>query len=88
MTAILSLLSALLYGSADFSGGHATRRNSVFSVMLLSQTAGIVVALIAAPIVGPNALRAADFAGASSRASPVPSALPRFTEASPGTRRR
>jgi drug/metabolite transporter (DMT)-like permease len=62
MTAILSLLSALLYGAADFSGGLATRKNSVFSVMLLSQTAGILVALIAAPIVGPNMPKAADLA--------------------------
>jgi len=62
MTAILSLFSALLYGTADFSGGVATRRNSVFSVMLLSQAAGIAVALIAAPIVGPDAPRAADLA--------------------------
>ena len=62
MTAILSLLSALLYGSADFSGGHATRRNSVFSVMLFSQAAGAIVALIVAPIVGRDAPRAVDFA--------------------------
>ncbi len=43
-------------------GGHATRRNSVFSVMLLSQTAGILVALVAAPLVGPNAPGRRDFA--------------------------
>lgn len=62
MTAVLALFSALLYGTADFSGGQATRKNSVFSVMLLSQTAGILVALIAAPLVGPDAPRAADLA--------------------------
>ncbi|MGA2546476.1 MAG: EamA family transporter [Rectinemataceae bacterium] len=62
MTAVLALLSALLYGTADFSGGYATRKNSVFSVMLLSQTAGILVALIAAPIVGPNRPSVADLA--------------------------
>ena len=45
MTAILSLISALLYGIADFAGGHATRKNSVFSVMLVTQAVGALVAL-------------------------------------------
>jgi drug/metabolite transporter (DMT)-like permease len=62
MTVILSLLSALLYGVADFSGGSATRRNSVFAVMVLTQTAGLLVALIAAPLIGPGGPRAADIA--------------------------
>jgi drug/metabolite transporter (DMT)-like permease len=53
-------LSALLYGTADFSGGFATRKNSVFSVMILSQAAGLLVALAAAPIVGPNSPSLAD----------------------------
>ncbi len=60
MTAFLALVSALLYGVADFSGGFATRRNSVFSVMLLSQCGGLVVALVAAPLVGPNLPSPAD----------------------------
>lgn len=60
MTALLSLVSALLYGVADFSGGFATRRNSVFSVMLLSQCGGLIVALVAAPLIGPNLPRPAD----------------------------
>jgi drug/metabolite transporter (DMT)-like permease len=60
MTALLSLLSALLYGVADFSGGFASRKNSVFSVMVLSQAAGLLVALVAAPLLGPNLPRATD----------------------------
>jgi drug/metabolite transporter (DMT)-like permease len=52
MAAALALLSALLYGAADFSGGSATRRNPVFAVMALSQGAGMIVALVAAPLVG------------------------------------
>jgi EamA-like transporter family. len=60
MSAILALFSALLYGVADFSGGHATRKNSVFSVMLLSQGAGMLVALVAAPLLGASAPTAAD----------------------------
>jgi drug/metabolite transporter (DMT)-like permease len=62
MTIILSLISALLYGVADFSGGSATRKNSVFSVMLLTQAAGLLVALVAAPLLGPNAPKASDMA--------------------------
>jgi drug/metabolite transporter (DMT)-like permease len=61
MTVLLASLSALLYGLADFSGGWATRRNAVFSVMLLSQGAGLAVALASAPLVGPNAPAMADF---------------------------
>jgi drug/metabolite transporter (DMT)-like permease len=62
MPIILSLVSALLYGVADFAGGHASRKNSVFAVMVLSQAVGIVVALACAPIVGPNAPRLDDMA--------------------------
>ena len=62
MTAILSLISALLYGIADFAGGHATRKNSVFSVMLVTQAVGALVALAAARIMGPNAPSLADLA--------------------------
>ncbi|GAB1483266.1 DMT family transporter [Treponema sp.] len=60
MTAFLSLLSALFYGVADFSGGHATRKNTVFSIMIFSQSAGALVALIAAPLVSLVAPSAAD----------------------------
>ena len=62
MTLLLSLLSALLYGVADFAGGHATRRNSVFSVMLITQAVGALVAAAAARILGPNAPSLADLA--------------------------
>jgi drug/metabolite transporter (DMT)-like permease len=62
MTLLLALVSALLYGVADFSGGSATRRNRVFSVMLLTQSAGALVALVASPLIGPSAPRAADVA--------------------------
>jgi len=51
---LLAALSALLYGSADFAGGLATRSNSVRSVLVVSQIAGTLVALIAAPLIGPN----------------------------------
>lgn len=60
MSAILAFFSAILYGVADFSGGYATRKNSVFSVMLLSQAAGAIVALVAAPLLGSGAPTLAD----------------------------
>jgi drug/metabolite transporter (DMT)-like permease len=62
MTIVLALISALLYGVADFSGGSATRKNSVFSVMLLTQAAGLIVACVAAPLVGPDSPRISDIA--------------------------
>jgi drug/metabolite transporter (DMT)-like permease len=60
MSAVLAFFSAVLYGVADFSGGYATRKNSVFSVMLLSQAAGAIVALIASPLLGARAPTIAD----------------------------
>lgn len=60
MSAVLAFFSAILYGVADFSGGHATRKNSVFSVMLLSQAAGAIVALIASPLLGARSPTLAD----------------------------
>ena len=60
MPILLAALSALLYGGADFAGGFASRRNSVFSVIFVSQLAGILAALAAAPLVGPNSPSAAD----------------------------
>jgi drug/metabolite transporter (DMT)-like permease len=62
MTVLLSLVSALLYGVADFSGGSASRKNSVFSVMVFTQSAGLLVALAVAPLVGPNAPSGIDLA--------------------------
>jgi drug/metabolite transporter (DMT)-like permease len=48
MVTILALAAALLYGSADFLGGAATRHARVFSVLPLSVGAGAVVVVIAA----------------------------------------
>lgn len=52
MSVILSALSALLYGVADFSGGLASRREKVLSVMAISQMAGLAFALLCLPILG------------------------------------
>ena len=42
----LALTSALIWGSGDFSGGLATRRNHQFHVLALSTFSGIVVLLV------------------------------------------
>ncbi len=48
MVTILALAAALLYGSADFLGGVATRQARVLSVLPLSAGAGAVLVLTAA----------------------------------------
>jgi len=48
--AILALLSSLAYGGGDFSGGVATRRSSVYAVIILSQGMGWVLYLALAAL--------------------------------------
>ncbi len=52
MGVLFAALAALLFGSADYAGGIATRRNSVYAVLLLSQAVGLMLALAAAPLLG------------------------------------
>jgi drug/metabolite transporter (DMT)-like permease len=52
MVTVFALAAALLYGSADFLGGAATRRAHVLSVLLVSGTAGFVVVALAALLSG------------------------------------
>lgn len=47
MAFILALASALLYGVADFSGGYASSRSQTLAVLVVSQAAGILIALVA-----------------------------------------
>jgi drug/metabolite transporter (DMT)-like permease len=49
---VFALAAALLYGSADFLGGAATRRAHVLSVLTVSATAGVAVAGAAALLAG------------------------------------
>jgi drug/metabolite transporter (DMT)-like permease len=44
-TIVLGLLAAAFYGAADFCGGLATKRASMFSVALISQCAGALLLL-------------------------------------------
>ena len=52
MVTAFALAAALLYGSADFLGGTATRRAHVLSVLLVSGTAGTALVAGAAPLAG------------------------------------
>jgi drug/metabolite transporter (DMT)-like permease len=52
MSAFLSAISALLYGTGDFLGGFASRRERLLPVMILSQAAGLLVAIAFLPVFG------------------------------------
>jgi drug/metabolite transporter (DMT)-like permease len=49
---VLALSSAVVYGAADFLGGLASRRTSVFGVVALSQLVGLVALLVLLPWLG------------------------------------
>ena len=61
MVILLGLAAAVLYGSGDFLGGMATRRTHVLPVLMLADTAGVVVALAAAAM-SPSAVSLAGLA--------------------------
>ena len=48
MVTILALAAAMLYGTADFLGGVASRRASVFAVLAMTVPAGAVVVVTVA----------------------------------------
>ena len=50
MVILLGLTAAVLYGSGDFLGGMATRRLRVLPVLLLADTASLLVALVVAAV--------------------------------------
>ncbi len=52
MAVVLAALSAVFFGTADFAGGLASRRNAVPAVMLHSQIVGLAVVLIFAVLDG------------------------------------
>lgn len=59
MAALLSLLSALVYGVGDFCGGLATRKASPAAVVLWSHVIGLALAVATLPLVH-GELRAVD----------------------------
>ena len=52
MAVVLALASAVVYGAADFLGGLASRKTSVFSVVALSQLVGLGALLALLPWLG------------------------------------
>ncbi|MDP9018636.1 MAG: DMT family transporter [Candidatus Eremiobacteraeota bacterium] len=60
MGILLGLLSALFYGSADFCGGLATKRSSMWSVVVVSQAVGFVLLFAVLPFV-PGHATAVDY---------------------------
>ena len=61
-TILLALLSATLYGSADFLGGLASRRSTVMPVMIFSQLAGLITLFLVLPLLPSATATRADFA--------------------------
>lgn len=62
LTYALALLSAMVYGVADFLGGIATRRTSVLTVAFFSQAIGLVGLVLIAPFASRGVAPAADLA--------------------------
>jgi drug/metabolite transporter (DMT)-like permease len=62
MVYILALLSAAFYGAADFMGGYASRRASMFAVLTISQLSGLVSLLLVLPFLPPASPLASDVA--------------------------
>ena len=63
----LAVLSSITYGAADFLGGLATKRSTMFSVVVFSQLSGLILVLISLPFLPPSSPTAIDFAwGAAS----------------------
>lgn len=52
MAVVLALSSAVVYGAADFLGGLASRRTSVFGVVALSQVIGLAALVVLLPWLG------------------------------------
>jgi len=64
---LLAVLSAGAYGGADFLGGLATKRSTPYSVVVFSQLAGLILVLIALPLLPHSVPTARDSAwGAAS----------------------
>ncbi len=60
MPYLLAILSAVVYGAADFTGGIATRRAAAIPVVLLSQASGLLLVVLVLPLLPAAAPQAAD----------------------------
>lgn len=61
MIALLSLVSAVLYGSADFFGGLTARRANTIATVVWSQFAGLVLLLLVLPLLPPTTVSSRDW---------------------------
>jgi uncharacterized membrane protein len=61
MTELLALVSALLYGSADFFGGLTARRANTIATVLVSQFVGLVLVLLALPFLPAATVSSSDW---------------------------
>lgn len=52
MAVLLALLSAVTYGTADYLGGLSSRRAQVLTVLATTQSAGLAILLVCAPLAG------------------------------------
>jgi drug/metabolite transporter (DMT)-like permease len=66
VTYFLALLSAALYGAADFVGGLASRRASTLPIVAVSQGAGFTLLLAILPVLPPASPSSADLAWGAS----------------------
>ena len=74
MSVVLALGAAMVFGSADFLGGLASRRRAALAVAFGTQTAGFVALLVALPllpaaVVAPRTSSSAPWAVCSGRAA-------------------
>ena len=60
MAYFLALTSAFVYGAADFLGGLTTRRADTFSVVIVSQLAGLILLAVTVPFIPVVAVTHAD----------------------------
>ena len=60
MSQFLALASAAFYGMGDFTGGLATKRLSIWTVMMWSQLAGLVLLIVGLSVVPAESVTATD----------------------------
>lgn len=60
MTALLALVSSLVFGASDFTGGLGARRESVFRVTVWSQITSLTVGVVLVAVVAADGLDARD----------------------------
>lgn len=61
MAVILAIGAAITYGTADFLGGISTKRATNWTVVVLSQLCGLVVLVVALPVLPPADVQASDY---------------------------